>query len=358
MVIVFEISKIESYSRALAEKLCNDFFGKFEAIKGDQILRITPVEQVNLFVIKNLFDRWKDEAAKLKSPYFNYESPEVKEALQNVQNKLSQNIFIRKEFFKPLLEKGIFDTLYLILRPEGYFYNEYASRTNIKLLDLKESEKFFKIRKSLIQSAIAEVERECKSEVSGKDLAGIMTSRLNESTISEQEKQGYLEQFSSMLKLEGSEAVSSVAAPVQEKPLPVETPPVPVVNKDKPDVQKESKIPLNTPGNILNEKFVAEQRTVNDLLKQQEITLAEKMSKAKIENIRTAISLSQKFLFVNVLFKGIQEEYEKALNDIDQCQNYQEALTLLNDQYALRYNWNFDQYEVKEFVEIVERKFS
>lgn len=341
MDIRFEINKIESYSRALAEKLCNEFFSTQEAIRGEQIVKLTPIDQVNLFVVKNLFDKWREESAKLKSPYFNYENQDVKEALQNVLNKLSQNIYIRKEFFKPLLEKGIFDTLFLILKPEGFFSNEFSKKPELLQSEIKEAGKYHKINKAVLDQLILRLERENKSVIKGSDLFGYAEILLKENPLSALEKEKYLEQFSSLLKLEQAPAVN---------PTPAVTEPKVIIKEEKP--------PVVVSNHILNEKFGVDQRTVNDQLKQSQSTLAEKMSKSKIENIRGAISLSQKFLFIDSLFKGANAEYEKALSEIDQCQNYEQALNLLNDNYASKYQWDFNKYEVKEFVEIVERKFS
>lgn len=343
MVIQFEISKIESYSRALAEKICNEFFSSKEAIKGEQIVGLTSIEQVNLFVIKNLLDKWKEESVKLKSPYFDYESSEIKEALQNLLNKLSQNISIRKEFFKPLLEKGIFDTLYFILKPEGFFNNEFANKSEIKLPDLQNIEKYFRINKTLIQQIIGEMEREGRTTMKGAELMAYANTVSIQNRLSEQEAQHYLEQFSVLLKLDLN------TAPTVSNPIPS------IQEKKEPAPQQ------SLPGNsILNEKFGMEKKqTLNDLLTNaQSVTLADKIGKSRIENIRGAISLSQRFLFINALFKGANGEYESALSDIDKCMTYEEALELLSKNYALKYNWDFNLHEVKEFVGIVERKFS
>jgi hypothetical protein len=61
---------IENYSTRLTKKLSDEFFAKNLTIFGHQILNYTPIEQVNLFIISNLFEKWKEETSKLKSPFF------------------------------------------------------------------------------------------------------------------------------------------------------------------------------------------------------------------------------------------------------------------------------------------------
>ena len=110
---------------------------------------------------------------------------------------------------------------------------------------------------------------------------------------------------------------------------------------------------------IINEAFTASQQTLNDKLKQnQPKTVAENISKRQLENIRSGISLNQKFQFINFLFQGQSAEFDNALNDIERCSTYEQALTMLNSNYAARYHWDYNNPEVADFVELVERKFA
>jgi hypothetical protein len=329
-----ENSKIESYSRALTEKISNEYYNSSESLSGEQILKLTSLEQVNLFVIKNLFDKWKEESAKLKSPYFSYENKEVKEALGNLLNKLSQNISIKKEFLKPLLEKGIYDSLILILNPHEFFKNEFLSKKYLKISELKETEKYLRINKELFQAFIKGLEQENKNEFFIEEGLNLFDKIYEASSVESPDK--YIELFNSILKLEFTEL-----------------PEIPYVEL-KSEEHKESK----SASTILNEKFSKEQLTLNDLMKVSNATLVDKISKSRIQNIKDAISLNQKFLFVNNLFSGANNEFERALEDIDKCANINDALNMLSGNYAGKFNWDYSQEPVKEFLEILERKFN
>jgi hypothetical protein len=385
MEIQFEVSKIDSYSKALAEKLCNEFFGTGGAITGVEILKFTPIEQVNIFVLKTLFDRWNDESSKLKSPYFNYENIEVKESLQHLLNKLSQNIYIKRDFFQPLLEKAIFNTLWLILKPESFFAEEYSRTTEIKLSDIKNHEKYYRINKNVVQHLIRTLEWEKKEIVPRAEVVNLTNKLIHENPLGSFEKEQLLNSFNSILKFESNSEIS-IPETIEEKKVIVKEVPQPIFVEEpkiiKPIVVEEPKTvkPIvveepktvksmgaeetqhattrSTENTILNEKFLGVQLTVNDLLKSPSSTLADKIGRTRIENIKSAISLSQKFMFINALFKGAGNEYESMLTDIDLCTSYHQAMAILNDKYASKYNWDFTQYEVKEFIEIVERKFS
>lgn len=384
MELQFEVAKIDSYSKALAEKLCNEFFGTKEAITGVEILKFTSIEQVNFFVLKTLFDRWNEESSKLKSPYFNYDNSEVRDSLQQLLNKLSQNIYIKRDFFKPLLEKSIFSTLWLILKPEGFFADEYSRTSDIKLGDIKNHEKYYRINKNVVQHLIRTLEWEKKEVIPRSEVVYLTNKLVHENPLSNYEKDQLLNSFNAILRIESSpeipkpEVIEEKKAAVHETPKPVvvEEPKIiqpivveeptaiqPIVMEEpksiKPEEVEESKQATIRPTEnaILNEKFLGVQLTVNDLLKSPSSTLADKIGRARIENIKSAISLSQKFMFINALFKGAGNEYENMLADIDACTSKDQALAILKEKYASKYNWDFTQYEVKEFVEIVERKF-
>ena len=96
------IKEIEAYSRDYAESICNNYFAEKEKINGNDILELTNIKQINLFIIKNLFENWISSSESMKSPYFNYDAPEVVEIHTRYNNILSRHILI----FASPLKKG------------------------------------------------------------------------------------------------------------------------------------------------------------------------------------------------------------------------------------------------------------
>ncbi|HXA02210.1 MAG TPA: hypothetical protein VNW99_09485, partial [Cytophagaceae bacterium] len=152
--------KLEAYSRALAEKLSTGFFRKKNFASGDDILNFTPIEQINLFILKIVFDKWKEENERLRSAYFDYENTEVKDALENLMVKLSQHIAIRKEHFDNLLNKAIRDTLFMIADPYFFIKTEYFNKSSMQLEEIKDREKYIRINKIFLHDFIARMEKE------------------------------------------------------------------------------------------------------------------------------------------------------------------------------------------------------
>jgi len=86
------------------------------------------------------------------------------------------------------------------------------------------------------------------------------------------------------------------------------------------------------------------------------LTFAERF-KPSGKTIKELITLNQKFLFTKKLFGNNQEELEEALTGIDRCSSHKEAIMFLKNNYIMKYDWNFQNDEVKEFWELVELRF-
>ena len=86
------IEFLEKYAENLANDIVSDHFSSTEYISGKEILGLTTVKQINLFVLRSIFNRWQLEIETLKSPYFDYSDSEVIHALDQLKNILSFNI--------------------------------------------------------------------------------------------------------------------------------------------------------------------------------------------------------------------------------------------------------------------------
>ncbi|HSY60416.1 MAG TPA: hypothetical protein VK796_01015 [Cytophaga sp.] len=336
-------STIQSYGVALSEKLVTDFFSKKESIKGDEIVRFTEIEQLNFFILMNLFDRWKDEINRLKSPYFNYEEEEVALALKAFVNKLSRHIVVRKEFFKPLVQKGIVDTLTYLLNPVEFIEQEINKTERITKTDVLDKEKFFKLYKDTLQLWTAKVNLMPEGSVDPNELIKAYKSVAPQQHVV-QYSDPIVDKFNQLLKLTLSVAPAQQAN--VEKLVKI-TPP-----ETKAEVASQPKMPEQpAPKPALS---------INDQIKQANQTgtsIADRLSKSKIEDIKSSIPLNLKFLFINVLFDGKVNEYNDALSHIEQCSDFETTQKVLIDTYSKKNKWDSRTEERDEFFKIIERKF-
>ncbi len=110
----------------------------------------------------------------------------------------------------------------------------------------------------------------------------------------------------------------------------------------------------------LNEKLEDQQKeTLNDKFSEQteKVSLAEKLGKKPIPDLVKAIGLNQKFLFMNDLFEGENNHYKEAINNLNNFASFIEADEYINTLRS-RHNWEITSNTVKEFVELVERRYS
>lgn len=151
---------IDGYCEKFASKVTAEFFkGGKEIITGKEILKVTPSKQVNFFVIKLLFRYWQEETKKLESPFFNYKHEEVRQAMIQFMNVLSQHIEVNKEKFETLLNHAVKDTIYLAAMPQAYVEIDLDSRgvETIKDKSVEGTVKYLKIHKKEIQNFLSDM---------------------------------------------------------------------------------------------------------------------------------------------------------------------------------------------------------
>lgn len=359
--------KIFSYSLALAEKMTSDFFSSKDKVETSDIKVFSKVDQLNLFLIKNLFEKWQEETLKLKSPYFDYSSGEVQSSLQNLLNVLSNHISISKEFFKPLLEKAINDTLLFVLDPLLYFKTELLAGDNISLDSLKKSEKFFKANKNYFQA----IKDGFKNSPNESRPCNEILKELIQKGLQPEETNSIITHFSSLLKFELNDMlIEPELKPVQITELPV---PVEQAVSENYLVKDDANLKTNeiidqqlttaeTPEKSaldselpLNERFSKEEKTLNELLAKN---ATDGIKGERIEDLRSAIPLNERFLYIKELFNDNPSEFAIAVAELEKAQNLNSALELIKINYVEKFNWDINNPYCGQFIQLVERRFS
>lgn len=86
-------------------------------------------------------------------------------------------------------------------------------------------------------------------------------------------------------------------------------------------------------------------------------SIAAKLQQDPIKELRSAIGLNEKVLFVKELFKENNEEYRKALNKLDNMPDLTTAMELVNA-LKLRYGWDDTKESYKLFLNYIKRRFT
>jgi len=75
----------------------------------------------------------------------------------------------------------------------------------------------------------------------------------------------------------------------------------------------------------------------------------------RVEDIRELVGINEKFQFINELFEGILNEYNAAMNQLNNYPSYNDAEAYLNSVKAI-YKWDDENPVVEKFFSIVRRK--
>lgn len=343
----------QQYSHSFASIIIDNFFSQQDGIRGQEIVNLTPVKQVNFFILKNLFTQWQEETKKLDSPFFDYASEEVKTALANMGNILSQHIYIKKDDFKPLLEVAVMETLELLYEPSSYYSNR--PKQVIGNENAAADTKYFKIYKPIYETLIA---------ASNLDQAAI-EQIVSAAELSEEEFQENVSAFktiqpipANIINVETNNIVdvspSLFDEIVDDEPQPVVEP----VQVDESKVDEE--IDVEEGISNLNAQFAEEDiQTLNQKYEEQlkEETIASKHEEESIESLSSSISINQRYMFVNDLFDGNEPDYLQAISEVDQSDSFDDSVEIMVSKYARKYNWDMNSDEVKGLLKIIFKRF-
>ena len=326
---------LHQYAQETASELSSKFFQEKFIIEGNTLMSFCSVKQVNFFILKNLFEAWEKEAVKLKSPYFDFENREVKNAMNEFMEKLSFHIRIEKNDFEPLLQSAIEETILLVLSPSHYFHLiiDQAKGDFVELETIKKQAKYIKLNKHVLLAIIANMEEKNKGSMLLDELRPFLDKVLdNESNDYKQEN--FLEEINDLHPLD------VVLLLGQEETIGV-------------DETRIQEAPLHEQ---LANKYSS--TSINDNLKANEDhSLNNELNQGKIDSLKTAFGLNQRYLFINKLFQENEMLFSEAINKIDNSTNYDDAVNFLLDTYSEQFNWGDEETTVAELFGMIDRRF-
>jgi hypothetical protein len=76
-----------------------------------------------------------------------------------------------------------------------------------------------------------------------------------------------------------------------------------------------------------------------------------------VSDLKSAIGINEKFLFINELFDGSLEEYNASIDLLNNCQNASEAEQKIFLELQPKYHWDMNNPATKSLMALVERRF-
>jgi DNA-binding transcriptional ArsR family regulator len=109
----------------------------------------------------------------------------------------------------------------------------------------------------------------------------------------------------------------------------------------------------------INEAIVAEPTTsLNDKLASTQAELSDTLKEAPIKDIKKAIGVNERFLYLNELFRGDEAMYERSIKTINAFTAFPEAEYWIRRELKLKLGWDDKYQTVKQFDSLVRRRFA
>lgn len=317
---------LEQYATKYSDLLVEKLFTDKEVITGKEIIEEIPSKQIGLFVLFNLYKVWNLEMNQLKSPYFNYGNNEVQLKLDELMNLLSKHISIARQDFYPLLVKSVENTLLLIMSPLKYYEElvESYDGSAPNMDEVKDLQRFIKINNHMRDALLTA----WASGYSGEELFDKAFEGLNEPP---EDVTELIEPFNELLLLEIEnfwlEEESDETGELIEE------------DEDNDEVKFET----------IHTQFAEKGNTI----------LADSLGFEESQSsLKSMLTINQKFMFVNDLFDGNKEDFNSVIDFLDTCETKDVVLKFIHNNYIQRGSWKEGAPQVKEFLALIDKKFT
>ena len=98
--------------------------------------------------------------------------------------------------------------------------------------------------------------------------------------------------------------------------------------------------------------------SLNDRLKETKIELSQSLTSVPIKDLKKAIGVNDRFLFINELFRGDEAMYERSIKTIQNFSIYAEAEFWIRRELKVKIGWRDSHSVVKQFDLLVKRRFA
>lgn len=102
----------------------------------------------------------------------------------------------------------------------------------------------------------------------------------------------------------------------------------------------------------------SQKESLNDRLKEERPEVAHRLKETPVKDLRKAVGINDRFVFVKELFRGDEAMYERSIKTINGFNIYSEAEYWMARELRLKLAWLDDNETVKHFYSLVRRRFA
>lgn len=108
----------------------------------------------------------------------------------------------------------------------------------------------------------------------------------------------------------------------------------------------------------INESVTENHASLNEKLRQSKTDLGDTLTEAPIRDLRKAIGVNDRYLFINELFRGDEVAYERSIKTINSFSIFAEAEYWIQRELKVKNGWDAGNEMVAQFYQLVKRRFS
>lgn len=107
----------------------------------------------------------------------------------------------------------------------------------------------------------------------------------------------------------------------------------------------------------INESMGANNFSLNDKLKEKVVEVGHILTDAPIRDLKRAIGINDRFVFINELFRGDEVMYERSLKTINGFRIFPEAEYWIERELKVKLGWDDMKDTTRHFYQLVKRRF-
>lgn len=111
-------------------------------------------------------------------------------------------------------------------------------------------------------------------------------------------------------------------------------------------------------GPEVNEAIGQQGVSLNDKLKAEVVEVKHLLNEAPVRDLKKAIGVNDRFVFINELFRGDENMYERSIKTINSFRIYPEAEYWIERELKVKLGWEDSRESTQHFYQVVKRRFS
>jgi len=108
----------------------------------------------------------------------------------------------------------------------------------------------------------------------------------------------------------------------------------------------------------LNEVMAPQQSSLNEKLKEEVKEVAHVLNDAPVRDLRRAIGINDRFVFISELFRNDEVMYERSIKTINGFRILPEAQYWIERELKVKLGWDENKESTRHFYQLVKRRFS